>query len=186
MTVIVALIDKKRKEVYIGADSAGADDKFNLRIRKDIKIFETGDFLVGYTSSFRMGQLLRFNFNPPKQKKEQTNFEYMCTDFIETVREKLKKGGYTKIKENEELGGTFIVIYKNQIYKIDNDFQVAEAYDEYDACGCGEPYALGSLYSSRKLSFQERIIRALKCAEHFSAGVRRPFRIIKKSFEGGK
>lgn len=185
MTVIVALIDKKKKEIYLGADSAGVEG-LSLRIRKDTKIFEIGEFLIGYCGSFRMGQLLRFNFHPPKQKKEQTDFEYMCTDFIDVVKEKFKKGGYGKTKDGEDTGGRFIVIYKRQIYLIDDDFQVGQEYNNFDSYGCGSAYALGSLYSTKNLPSKERMIKALKCAEHFSAGVRRPFRIIKKSFKEKK
>ena len=69
----------------------------DITIRKDPKVFKVGNFLIGYTSSFRMGQILRFNFNPLKYVPEIHNdeYEYMCTDFIDEVRVCFREGGYT-------------------------------------------------------------------------------------------
>jgi hypothetical protein len=97
MTCIVGLIDNGK--VWMGGDSAGVSG-LDVTVRKDPKVFKNGDFLIGYTSSFRMGQLLRFKFNPPKYYAEQHNndeYQYMCTDFIEAIRICLKAGGYSKV-----------------------------------------------------------------------------------------
>lgn len=66
MTCIIGLI--KNKKVYIGGDSAGVDG-LNITIRKDSKVFKINKFIIGYTSSFRMGQLLRFKLKINNQRK---------------------------------------------------------------------------------------------------------------------
>lgn len=53
MTCIVGYVTPAR-EVVMGADSAGVAG-YDLRIRRDVKVFHAGPFLIGYTSSFRMG-----------------------------------------------------------------------------------------------------------------------------------
>ena len=172
MTCIVGLIHKKK--VYIGGDSAGTAG-LALTIRKDPKVFKVGKFLIGYTSSFRMGQLLRFNLNPPAHYPDMDVLKYMVTSFIDKVRQCLKGGGYAAKKDEVEQGGVFLIGYKGRLFKISGDYQVGEAIDHYEAAGCGEDIAYGSLFSSSKMKPRERIRIALEAAEHHSAGVRAPF-----------
>jgi ATP-dependent protease HslVU (ClpYQ) peptidase subunit len=183
MTCIVGLISEDK--VWMGGDSAGVSG-LNITVRKDAKVFKNGNFLIGYTSSFRMGQLLRFKFNPPAYYAEQYNddpYKYMCTDFIDAIRKCLKDGGYTRIESNEEKGGCFLIGFQNRLFCIDSDFQVGEAIADFDAVGCGEQYAKGSLYSTTELNVDyemeltpEFIIeQALESAVNFSGGVRPPF-----------
>ena len=180
MTCIAAIAEKGK--VYIGADSAGVAD-FDLTVRADEKVFAKGSFVFGFTSSFRMGQLLRYKLVLPKQSPKMSDRLYMYTIFIDAVRKCLKEGGYTKINDNVEKGGTFIVGYKGHVYEIKSDFQISESIDTFASCGCGHAYAKAVLYTTdnnHQISPSKRILKALKTAEHFSAGVRRPFKIVSK------
>lgn len=178
MTCIVGFTDKKGN-IFMGGDSAGVGG-YAIRIRSDVKVFQKENMLIGYTSSFRLGQLLRFKLGIPKHEEGVSDYEYMCTSFIDAVRTCLKDNGYTVIKNNSEEIGTFLVGYNGKIYKIEDDLQVQMTYDNYDACGCGESYAIGAVYSLNK-NLPGKIIvkKSLECAENFSAGVRRPFIILK-------
>lgn len=176
MTCIIGAIDNGA--IYMGADSAGVAN-YSIKRRKDSKIFRNGDFLMGFTSSFRMGQLLRYKFTPPNPKEGQDIYEFMVADFAESVRQCLKDGGYSKISNNEETGGTFMVGFRGRLFIIDADFQVCELLQDYAAVGCGEDIALGSMFSTKGRDTTERIKPALEAAEEFNAGVRRPFNIIK-------
>lgn len=176
MTCIVGYLDKKTKKVTIGGDSAGVSG-LDLTIRKDVKVFKVGEFVIGCTSSFRMIQLLRFSFTPPEIKRKDI-YEYMCTDFINAVRECFKDGGYLqKYSDGDEKGGTFLVGYKNRLFTIENDFQVAENLNGFDAVGCGANYAEGSLYvlDKENKTAKDKVLTALKSAAFFSAGVSEPF-----------
>lgn len=182
MTCIVGYLDKETEEAIIGGDSAGVDG-MNITIRKDEKVFKVGDFIIGCTSSFRMIQLLRFSFNPP-EVKEKDIYEYMCTNFIDSVRECFKNGGYLqKYTDGDEKGGTFLVAYKNRLFRIEDDFQVAENLNGIDAVGCGSNYALGALYALEKqdLTPKEKVLKSLEAASFFSAGVSEPFIIKSKN-----
>lgn len=183
MTCIVGLIDKETKTIYIGGDSAGVGGRYNIRTRKDPKVFIRGPFIMGFTTSFRMGQLLmsdeRFTVRP--QKGYESDYEYMVSAFVPAVQKLFEVGGFIEEDNKVKSGGTFLVGYKGNLYCIESDFQVAEHHDEFNACGCGEDYALGSLYSTRKTKMipAERVYEALETAEYFSAGVRKPFNILK-------
>jgi len=172
MTCIVGL--KHNNKVTIGADSAGSDSNFNISNRIDVKVFRVDDFIIGCTSSFRMIQLLRYSLKLPKIHDKDI-FEYMCTDFINSVRTCFKDGGFLQKEKEEESGGTFLVAYKDRLFEIENDFQVAENYDDYNSVGCGSHYAKGSFYSTKKMKSIDRLKIALKTAQHHSAGVREPF-----------
>jgi len=174
MTCIVGLVHDG--DVYIGADSAGVAG-YSLTVRADEKVFINNGFVMGFTSSFRMGQLLRYSLKPPKYHPDIDLTEYMVTEFINAVRECLKTGGYAKKDKEIETAGTFLVGFQGKLFKIDSDYQVGVPILTFDACGCGEDIALGSMYSNTSLPPVERIIQALEAAEQFSAGVRRPFLI---------
>lgn len=177
MTCIVGMIDKESNTVVIGGDSAGSA-VYSIEIRKDPKVFKTGEFLIGCTSSFRMINLLRFSFKPPKVRKKDI-YEYMCTEFIDEVRTCFEDGGFLK-KDTEgvETGGLFLVAYKNRLFKIENDFQVGENLNGMEAVGCGADYALGALYSMPNIPIKDKVIKALEAAEFLALGVRRPFVIF--------
>lgn len=182
MTCIVGAIDKKTGTVYIGADSAGTGGT-SLRLRKDPKVFIRKPFIMGFTTSFRMGQLLMSDerFSIRQQKENESDYDYMVSAFIPAIQALFEKGGYLVVKDKVQSGGTFLVGYKGHLYSIHDDFQVGEHLDDYNSCGCGENYAIGSLYSTEKTSMPtaERVYEALEAAEHNCSGVRRPFNILK-------
>src|SRR5689334_16657482 len=133
MTCIVGLIEKKK--VYIGGDSAGVAG-LDVTVRKDPKVFKVGDFVIGCTTSFRMMQLIRFSFNPPKRFEGDDIFKYMCSEFVNVLRRCLKDGGYAKKENEEESGGTFLVGHQDRLFRIDSDYQVGESQKPFEAVGC--------------------------------------------------
>ena len=178
MTCIVGYIADDG--IYMGADSAGTDSALNQRTRIDNKVFLMDDFVIGFTSSFRMGQLLQYQFEPPEYIEQIYGdiFGYMCTGFIDSLRACFINGGYAQNDKGEESGGVFLVGYKGRLFEIESDYQVAEVTDRYNAVGCGANYALCSLYTNDGTP-EEIVLTALECAEYFSAGVRGPFTILK-------
>lgn len=172
MTAIAGFCENGK--VWIGGDSAGVSG-WDLSVRADQKVFRNGEFLFGFTSSFRMGQLLRYSFNPPVQKERQDVCAYMVTDFVNALRDCLKSGGYARRESETESAGTFLVGYRGRLFQIGSDYQVGEARDGYDACGCGAAISLGALFALKGKSPRERISVALEAAERHSAGVRGPF-----------
>jgi len=65
MTVIIGIIDKKNNKAIIAGDSAATDSwDYQTKI-KHPKVFRNGKFIIGYTHSFRLGDVLRYAFNPP-------------------------------------------------------------------------------------------------------------------------
>jgi hypothetical protein len=176
VTVIAALVHEGK--VYMGGDSAGVDEHECVMIRKDPKVFQNGPFLIGFTSSFRMGQLLMdAQFPDPGNMDE---FEYMRTQFVDVARARLKDGGYVKVNSNREESGQFIVGFHGRIFLVDNDFEIGEPSDPFFAVGQGSQEALGSLYSTPNIPPGDRLLIAMEAAALYRTGVRPPFLIIKE------
>lgn len=178
MTVIVGVKDKDR--VLIGGDSAGVDDWYGLVIRSDPKVVQVRNMLIGFTSSFRMGQLLAHSLPGLVQpEKDEDVFGWMVGTFIDAVRNTLKSGGFAHRENEVERGGSFLVAFRGRLFEIGPDYQVGENADGVAAVGCGYMIALGALHASRAVEDPEQRVRmALEAAEHFSAVVRGPFRVM--------
>lgn len=173
MTCIAAIAEGGT--IWMGADSLGSN-RVTQSVRKDPKIFKVGEMLIGFTSSYRMGQLLGYKLCMPKHHKGVSIEEYLHKEFIDEVRRVLKTGGYTTIDNNEEIGGCFLVGYRGRIFRVDNDFQIAENLCNYDSVGCGSQVANGTLFATNgtELNPKERIKLAIKAAEEQVIGVRGP------------
>lgn len=175
MTAVVGLVHGGR--VHLGADSAGVAG-WSMTVRADEKVFRNGPFVMGFTTSFRMGQLLRYAFEAPLPTGDLARF--MATGFIDGVRECLKTGGWATKSSEQESGGNFLVGVGGRLFEIGSDYQVGEPADGIAAVGCGFEIALGSLYTSGQGGWpvKRRIRVALETAERFSAGVRGPYAFI--------
>lgn len=182
MTCIVGLIEDGK--VYMGGDSAGVSNNYSHIIsREDTKVFKNGKFLIGYTTSFRMGQLLRFSFNPPEITEGQDLYEYMCTSFITEVMNVMEKNKFATINNNEISGGKFLVGVEGRLFEVGNDFDVGELKGNFGACGSGVYFAFGALetlerLSKKYISPESKIELALVVAEKYSPGVCGPFNVL--------
>jgi hypothetical protein len=174
----------------MGADSAGVNvDSFSLVPRADMKVFVKGPFVMGFTTSFRMGQLLHWKFEVPPRVEGVSDEEYMTTSFVDAVRQCLKDGGFAEKENDAERGGTFLVGYRGAIWQVEGDYQVGRSLADFAAVGSGLELCLGSLDASGRLSGPPcqctlepttRIKMALEAAERFGAAVRQPFHILRE------
>lgn len=186
MTCIVGFANEK-KMILMG-DSAGVNG-YDITIRSDPKVFELRqkkgpNVLIGFTSSFRMGQLL-MTLRVPKDKIGDP-FGFMVEQFVPSVRELFARGGFLSKANGREEGGQFLVGYRGKLFTIDGDFQVGVPADQYDAVGCGESFALGVLDATlcqKGIDPEQALTMALQVAEKRSGGVRQPFRMVKVDLE---
>jgi hypothetical protein len=178
MTCIVGIVD--HGNVFLGGDRAAVADRHYLTHCAQPKVFRRGSFVMGYTSSFRMGQLLQYRLAAPDLPTETDFDEFMATTFADAVRWCLKDGGYTKIENAREEVGTFLVGAAGRLYVFDDDYNVRSPLCGYAACGSGESVALGSLHATAQLDVPaaRRAVMALDAASRFVTTVRAPFDLI--------
>ena len=184
MTCVVGMA--KDGIVYMGADKQGSGSYGSICERIDNKVFIKDKFIIGFTTSYRMGQLLKYKFEPPVDTRTEI-MEYMVIDFIEEIRKIFKENGYSTVSNNEETGGVFLVGYKGRLFRIDNDYQVGESSYYYDAVGSGQDIALGSICSllsyGAKMTPQEILTTSLLSANRFNAYVGKESEILKLGYD---
>lgn len=176
MTAIVGLAHDGA--VHIGADS-GASDGWRSNVRSDAKVFRTGPYLIGFTTSFRMGQLLHHAFKPPAPTGNLERF--MATTFVDAVRDCLKDGGWAETSHDRESGGQFLVgVAGGRLFEVCGDYSVGEEAAGYNAVGSGYLVALGSLYTTgeTRMAPRRRVQVALEAAERFIGDVRGPHTVL--------
>lgn len=183
MTVIAAWVDEDRK-VWIGGDSAGVSN-WELDIAARPKVFALGEMVIGYTSSFRMGQALEFRLPAPTVVPETIDAldRYMAVEFSDAVRTVLRDIGYLKAENGRESTGVFIVGVRGQLYNADDDLHVRRTRNRFMAVGCGGVAASGALHAfaaSRQCDADGSLVvnAALNAAEALCIGCRGPFTII--------
>lgn len=173
-------------KVYIGGDSAAVSG-LNITVRKDVKVFARTDnsnntWVFGYTTSYRMGQLIQYELMLPKLKKSEENLHrFMVTKFIPALRKCLKEGGWEHKDKDRASGGTFLVGLRDRTFIINDDYQVGESTNSFAAVGCGAQIALGAMFAAIKLKPlikpEELVLLGLESATHFNGGVRPPYEI---------
>jgi hypothetical protein len=175
MTVIVGIAQDGI--VHLGGDSAGVAG-YTITTRADAKVFANGPFVFGFTTSFRMGQLIRYAWIPPEPPRAPGDLDrFMATAFIDGLREALKAGGWAAKENEREEGGTFLVGVSGRLFQIADDYQVGESTAGFDAVGAGDEIALGALHATSygRMSAPRRLQIALEAAERFNTGVTGPF-----------
>lgn len=181
MTCVVAV--KTAGGVIVAADSAAIDSDGSLSLRADKKIFKPqSDIVIGFTSSFRMGQVLQYSSKLPAPPADDSQLlRYMIAEFVPAARASLKEAGYATVSENVEQGGTFIVAIRSSVFCVYDDYQIEQPSSAYACVGCGASYALGSLHSTEKLLKNKSLQRAklaLLASQSLCSGVRAPFWVM--------
>lgn len=179
MTCIVGVVDNGT--IYMGGDSAAVASDIVI-LRKDPKVFENGGVLIGFSESFRMGQILQHIFTVPELPKvinDDTLYKYMCTSFIDALVDCFSKKRFLQEDSRRIRGGTFLVGVKGALFLIYSDFQIEMHHRPFNACGSGRKYALGALYalSNYRIDPETKVNIALDAASDCSLYVRRPYTI---------
>ena len=169
MTCIVAMVEDG--VVHMAGDKLGSNG-YTKSISERSKVFINGDFLMGYTTSFRMGQLLEFSWNPPEKMGSMSDDKFFYFTVINSIKSLFKEDGFSGKSEE---GGTFLIGYKGKLYKVQSDYAVFEVTN-YTACGCGEDEAETVLFTFEKVqledwSIEDKLALAIQASSHRKVGV---------------
>jgi ATP-dependent protease HslVU (ClpYQ) peptidase subunit len=180
MTCIVGI--EHDGKVYIGGDSASTQGEY-LTVRSEEKVFVRDSFAFGFCGSWRMGNLLRYSLTMPtytEQLSEDAEMAFMAGEFVNSLRECLKDGGFAKVENNvEAIDGVFLVGWKGKLYICGEDFQIGHAAQGFYAIGSGAAHAEGALYAlSASMPPIEKLRCALDTAEALIASVQGPFKVV--------
>lgn len=172
MTCITGMV--RNGHVYMAGDLMGSNG-FTGKVYPDSKVFVNGDFIIGYTSSFRMGQILEWNWNQPLRQEGICDREYMQLNVVESLRETFAAFGYGVKDGLEDIGGNFLIGYKDKLYEMQNNFSLL-SIEDYAAVGSGSYHAeaiLHLLYENEEIHPFEIMETAIGTAAHFTQSVSR-------------
>lgn len=196
MTCIVAY--KGKNSLFIGGDRQGSaghyisdrkkakvfkkDFKREIALDQDNSLLRTDKMVMGYTTSFRMGDILEHIFEPPNLPTNMDEEKYMVKLFVPALIKCFADNQWlTKINEVSR-GGVFIVGFNRRLFIIEGDFQVSEEESNYIAVGCGADLAKGAFSAIEEidppLTIEERIKIALKASAKHSAYVGDAYDVI--------
>jgi ATP-dependent protease HslVU (ClpYQ) peptidase subunit len=177
VTCIVGLVHQGT--VWLGGDSAAVEGT-DYTVRRDLKVFQKDQMLFGFTSSFRMGQLIQTSLVIPEHSINVDDFTYLTSTFMDAVLTCFQEKAFAKIDDNVATGGTFLIGYRGGLYEVNDDYQVGIPTLPYEACGCGAQYAKGALkiLETVKLSPRSKVIKALEASAAFCCGVQPPYHCL--------
>ena len=147
----------------------------------DPKVFATGPYAMAFAGDFRVGQVLKYHFNPPEPPQDPEVLQrFMVTGFVNRMTEAMKKGGlWTKEEGLRIQDSEFIVAVKKRVFWVGPDLGILEMRDNMIAIGAGKEYALGSLVTSEGAPADVRVRKALEAANRFCPWVKPPYTIIR-------
>lgn len=146
MTCIVALTDGK--DVHMAGDLM-AHNGFTGNVLDKSKVFIKEGFIVGYTTSFRMGQILEYAWTPPSKKESQTEDSYIYIDIVNSFREVFSQNGYGNKDGIEDHSGEFIFGYKGRLFLHQQNYSILES-NSFVATGSGGYHAEAAIATMLK------------------------------------
>ena len=184
MTCIVGIIDGT--DVWLGGDRASADaDQWTQHPGATPKVLRFNldnntPALIGYTSSFRMADILwhcirEGAFSEAWERLDPIDHAdvrmWIVGELIPVLQSRYGSAGFQRTREDVRKGGTFLFGLQGRLFLIQDDYAVIESAFGYQAVGCGEKTALGSLHTTRRMQMDPvaRLNAALAaCMDHLA------------------
>ncbi|EHU8781235.1 hypothetical protein N0S44_000473 [Escherichia coli] len=197
MTCIIAHTDGVTS--FIAGDKMGSDG-FTKSIQTEPKVFEkefvkiSGDdgltrtkdvMTIGFTTSFRMGQLLTYNLNLPDQNSNETFLQYLVLKVIPLIRQMFKDEWGARDTTQDVGGGQFIILHNHTIYEIQEDFSVLQSKSRVASVGSGTYHAIAAMQAyidlekETNVQLHERIKSIFKIVSDNVSSVSEEFDVLK-------
>ncbi len=177
MTCIIGLV--AGPDVYMAADTAGTAGWLQMDLANG-KMFTYEDYLVGFTCSYRMGQVLQYNTAWPKYTEDKGDlFPFMVREVVPAVRSAMKAAGFAEITEGRERidnqAQCALVGIRGRLFHLSGNYQIDENLVGIDSVGCGGVLALGSMLTLKKTAPnatpRKRLALAMAVTMEANAGV---------------
>lgn len=173
MTCILAKIHDGK--VHMIGDKMGSNG-FNHQVYGKIsKVFKNGDFVIGYTTSFRMGQLLQYYWTPPTKSADDTDDVYIFNRVATSIMKCFKDNDFGHKDGLKWEGGNFILGWNGRLFEVQGEMSLLE-YEEFTSVGCGEYHAVAAMETLKQTKQFEKnpekfLATALSVAANCVVGV---------------
>ena len=188
MTCIVSFVDKKKRMMWMGADSMSSYGYIKAKNSLP-KVFQNEHYIIGHCGYSKAFSLLQYGNNIPPPCGDL--HEFMTIIFADHFRKILDEHDYLKKSDNVSSMGdkhtVFSIAVGGRLFEVFNNFVVEEFDYPYFSSGSGREIALGSLYNDNVSGFlqkdpRESIRASIKAATEFIPSVGGKIKIISKSY----
>jgi hypothetical protein len=125
-------------------DKMGSDGFTHGVYTKTNKVFQVGEFLIGYTTSFRMGQLLQYYWTPPTKSSDITDDAYLYKVLVNSIKDLFKENDWGIKEKSEFQGGNFLFGWRGRLFEMQDNLSILEL-EKFGSVGCGEYHALAAM-----------------------------------------
>ncbi len=151
MTLIIGY--KNKDGIWVGGEAKASDGDEAFYVAEP-KVFAKGPFTYGFAGSFRFGQILQYCFDAPSHPGNMDDYTYLVSRWLRVLQGVLADNGGVKITEGiaNTGDGSCIMVYRDSIYVLQEDFAILKLADPYVALGAGSTCAMGALWALQKMS----------------------------------
>lgn len=193
---MTAIIGMERDGVaYIGADSAASSDDLSTVIAEP-KVFRKGEYVIGYSYSFRFGNLLQHAWDAPGLPESlRTNpagiDAFMVNSVAQSIHTLLESRKALRSKDSNSETGCALIAIRGRLYEYERDGYILRTKDGIAATGSAYIALLASIKTLHScdwaaapggtgaMDVPSQLLAALRVAEDLTPSrVRAPFRVM--------
>lgn len=146
------------------------------------KIVEVGRFLVGISGDTRPGDILAYNWKPPKYTNENP-VQFMGKRVIPSLMQAFTDNNYEYNRENKDAGFDYLFAFNGNIFRVACDLSFFQSHIGIYGIGSGGQFALGYLSSVVKpdisLDYAKRYGRkAVEIASVLDSNTGKPLQLV--------
>lgn len=147
-------------KAYVGADSLGSNGWTKAQYDTP-KLFEVHGMVIGYTTSYRFGQVLQHHLRELLSNQVDP-YKKLVEEYIPHIREILTAHGAKTTDKGVDSGGACVIGYKGAVYELQHDFSVLKPSNGIACVGSGAQVAYGAMLALTTKDSEQRILRALE------------------------
>lgn len=172
MTCVAGIVDGPK--VWLGGDSANSS-KVEIVTTVDPKVFQLGEWVLGYAGDLAFGDVLRYRIAMPRLSKNSNIDQLVHVDLIDEILAACKRRSIDSADER----GEAIVGVRGRLYVIDTDLSIREArgFASIGNGGIAARCALAESAKSRRTP-KTRLKSALEIAAEYTKDVRPPWTFV--------
>ena len=155
MTVLVGI--QGADFVVMSADSQITDGDSRIISIQTPKIVRVDDYLLGVTGESRPGDILTFQWKPPKYRGEHP-VDFMGAKVVPSMYKVFKENGYELPLNDKETTFQYLLSFNGYLFSVGDDLSFNCSERGIFTAGSGGNYALGYLYSLRQKNFRTSLL----------------------------
>ena len=143
--------------VVLAADSQITDGDSRIISIQTPKIVEVDDYLLAVTGESRPGDILTYQWKPPKYRGEHP-IDFMGAKVIPSMYQVFKENGYELPLNDKDTTFQYLISFNAYLFSVGDDLSFNCSERGIFTAGSGGNYALGYLYSLRQKNFRTSLL----------------------------